>query len=265
MHLSAMFVHPVKSCRGIAFDRAYAGKLGLLHDREWLLVSPDGQQITARTHPQLVTVRAELLPGGVLLHRAGKPPIFAMATAYTRPHPAQVWKDGFQAWHGDERVDAWFADVLGCECRLLWLGAQSNRPFKGGPETMSFADGYPFLLVNQASLDDLNRQLPEPVTLRHFRPNLVVSGAYPWEEDDWQVIRIGELEFDVMKPCARCVLTTVDPDLGEKRADGEPLQTLVRTRRLDEGVCFGMNLRARNEGVLELDAPVEVLEQRYSF
>ncbi|WP_047249858.1 MOSC domain-containing protein [Chromobacterium subtsugae] len=265
MQLTGMFVHPLKSTRGIAFERAFAGKLGLLHDREWILTTPDGDQITARSHPQLVRVGVELMPGGILLHYEGKAPIFAMATAYTGPHRAQVWKDEFQAWHGDQRLDAWFADIVGQECRLLWLGAQSGRAFKGGAEKMSFADGYPFLLVNQASLDDLNRQLQRPVTLRHFRPNLVIDGDYPWMEDEWQVIRIGEVEFDVMKPCTRCVLTTVDPDTGSKDADGEPLRTLVRTRRLEEGVCFGMNLRARNEGMLEIGAPLEVLQERYSF
>ncbi|POZ61181.1 MOSC domain-containing protein [Chromobacterium alticapitis] len=264
MQLSAMFVHPLKSARGIASTRAFAGKLGLLHDREWLLTTPDGKQITARTHPQLLRVRVELMPGGILLHYPEQAPIFAMTTVYTRPHPAQVWQDGFQAWHGDERLDAWFTTIAGVECRLLWLGAQSQRPFLDG-ESMSFADGYPFLLINQASLDELNQQLPAPASLRNFRPNLVIAGAYPWQEDEWRVIRIGDLVFDVMKPCTRCVLTTMDPELGIKRADGEPLQTLVRTRRFDEGVCFGMNLRARSEGMLELGAPVEVLEQRYSF
>ncbi|QEL57599.1 MOSC domain-containing protein [Chromobacterium paludis] len=264
MHLTAMFTHPVKSARGIATTRAYAGKLGLLHDREWLLVSPDGKQITARTHPQLLRVRVELMPGAILLHYPGKAPILAMTTVYTQAHPAQVWQDDFAARHGDIRVDAWFGDILEADCRLLWLGAQSQRPFLEDGQ-MSFADGYPYLLVNQASLDALNQQLAAPVTLRHFRPNLVVSGDYPWEEDEWQVIRIGEVEFDVMKPCTRCVLTTMDPELGVKREDGEPLQTLIRTRRLAEGVCFGMNLRARNEGVLELGAPLEILEQRYNF
>ncbi|AUH52677.1 MOSC domain-containing protein [Chromobacterium sp. ATCC 53434] len=265
MQLTAMFVHPLKSTRGIAFDRAYAGPLGLLHDREWLLATPDGNQITARSHPQLLRVAVELLPGGLLLRYPGKPSICALATAFQRPHPAQVWKDSFEAWHGDERLDAWFADIVGCDCRLLWLGARSNRAFKHGADGMSFADGYPFLLVNQASLDDLNRQLEQPVALRNFRPNLVVSGDYPWMEDEWKAIRIGDIEFEVMKPCTRCVLTTVDPELGEKRADGEPLRTLVRTRRLDEGVCFGVNLRARNAGMLTLGAPLEIVEERYSF
>ncbi|UTH75388.1 MOSC domain-containing protein [Chromobacterium sp. IIBBL 290-4] len=265
MQLRQMFVHPMKSARGIAFERAFAGSLGLLHDREWLLATPDGQQITARAYPQLVRVQIDLIPGGILLRYPDKAPIFAMTTVYTRPHFAQVWKDGFDACHGDERVDTWFQSLLGIDCRLLWLGAQSQRAFKGGPDKMSFADGYPYLLVNQTSLDDLNRQLAKPVSLRHFRPNLVVNADYPWVEDEWQVIRIGEVEFDVMKPCTRCVLTTVDPDTGVKDADGEPLRTLVRTRRLEEGVCFGMNLRARNQGILELGAPVEVLQERYAF
>ena len=130
---------------------------------------------------------------------------------------------------------------------------------------MSFADGYPYLLVNQASLDALNDELDQPVSLRHFRPNLVVSGEYAWEEDDWKVIQIGDVVFDVAKPCSRCVLTTVDPDTGIKSSEQQPLRTLVSIRTLPEGVCFGVNLVPRNEGALELGAEFRVLESRYEF
>ncbi|MEJ8676758.1 MOSC domain-containing protein [Chromobacterium amazonense] len=264
MQLISLFVHPLKSTRGIATTRAYAGKLGLLHDREWLIASPDGKQITARTHPHLLRLKVELLPGGILLHYPDKSPIFAMTAVYTQAHPAQVWKDSFAACHGDARVDAWLSDIVGADCRLLWLGAESQRPYPDSNK-MSFADGHPYLLVNQASLDALNRELHQPVSLRHFRPNLVVDGDYPWVEDEWQRIRIGEVEFEITGPCTRCVLTTVDPQSGEKDPGGEPLQTLVRTRRLDEGVCFGVNLRACNEGILTLGDPAEIVSERYSF
>lgn len=265
MHLSQLYIHPLKSGRGIEYSQAYASHQGLLHDREWLLTHPDGRFITARDYPQLVRVQMDLMPGAVLFKAPGKSPIAAIASAYTRPAATQVWKDSFSAWHGDDTVDAWFSDYLGTPCRLLWLGLRSARPQKSGEHGLSFADGYPYLIVNQASLDELNRQLPRPVTLRHFRPNLVIEGAYPFEEDEWKVLRVGALEFELVKPCTRCILTTVDPDSGEKSEDREPMTTLMRTRRLPEGVCFGVNAVLRGEGLLHVGDAVEVLESKLEF
>ena len=125
---------------------------------------------------------------------------------------------------------------------------------------LGFADGYPYLLVGQGSLDTLNARLAQPVTARHFRPNLVVADTQPYEEDDWTVIQIGEVVFDVVKPCTRCILTTVNPATGIAAADGEPMTTLMRDRLFDDGVHFGQNLVPRNTGTLAVGMPVEVLE-----
>ena len=154
---------------------------------------------------------------------------------------------------------------MGTACRLLWLGMHSSRTLQSAQTPMSFADGYPYLLVNQASLDTLNQELRKPVTVQHFRPNLVVSGALPYEEDDWKVIQIGDIVFDVAKPCTRCQMITTDPVSAVVDADNEPMRTLSKTRQLAEGICFGVNLVARNEGILELGAPMQVLESKYEF
>jgi len=265
MQLTHMFVHPMKSARGIAYNRAYASLQGLLHDREWLLVTPAGEFLTARDHPRMLLIEMDLIPGGMLLKAEGQSPILAMTQVYQQSLATAVWQDAFTALHGDPQVDAWFTRVLGIECKLLWLGMKSTRTLKNATTPMSFADGYPYLLVNQASLDALNQELSQAVTLRHFRPNLVVAGALPYEEDDWSVIQIGDIVFDVAKPCTRCQMTTVDPDTGKFSDANEPMKTLVRTRQLPEGICFGVNLVARNEGLLELGANVEILESRYSF
>ncbi|MDN0075901.1 MOSC domain-containing protein [Crenobacter sp. SG2303] len=265
MQLSQLYVHPLKSGRGIAYSRAYAGLQGLLHDREWLITLPDGQFITARDEAKLVTLRVTPLAGALLLHAPGRAPIAALTPVYTEPVATTVWRDHFTAQHGDPDVDAYLSDWLGKPCQLLWLGAKPTRSQKTIAAPLSFADGYPYLLINRVSLDALNEMLPRPVTERHFRPNLVIDGALPWEEDDWQVLKIGDIVFDVAKPCTRCVLTTIDPELGERDPGGEPLKTLIRTRQLPEGICFGVNLVARSEGILEVGAPVEVLEGKYRF
>ncbi|EEG06897.1 MOSC domain-containing protein [Pseudogulbenkiania ferrooxidans] len=265
MQLASMYVHPLKSARGIPYARAFASWQGLLHDREWLLTDEAGRFITARDYPQLLTIRCTPIPGAILLQAPDAAPIAALATEFDTPSATSVWKDHFTAYHGSPRTDAWFSRYLGIPCRLLWLGCRSHRKQKTSEHGLSFADGYPYLLVNQSSLDELNTQLPQPVTQRHFRPNLVVSGATPYEEDDWKVVRIGAVIFDVAKPCTRCTLTTVNPDNGMPSPDGEPLATLIKTRQLPEGICFGVNLVPRNEGILQLGDPFEVLELRYTF
>jgi len=265
MQLTSLFVHPLKSGRGIEYHRAFASFQGLLHDREWVLIDADGTCITARTVPQMVLIETVLLPGAALFKFPGKEPILAMSTQYHREVEAQIWRDRFVAYHGDSQVDAWFCEALQTPCRLCWLGLKSTRQQIDGPHELSFADGYPYLLLNQASLLDLNQQLKTPVTLRHFRPNLTISGATAFEEDEWKSLRIGEVIFDVTLPCTRCILTTVDPDLGTKNAHDEPLATLQRTRMKDEGICFGVNLVARNEGVLRVGDEMEILETNYEF
>jgi hypothetical protein len=266
MQLSQLFIHPMKSSRGIDRGEARITLRGLEHDREWLLVLPNGQFITGREQPALVRVEITPQAAGALFHAPGLPPLQVRHQDFSAPLDATVWKDQFTAWHGDTTADAWFSHYLGQPCRLLWLGQHSARQQKGGrPGTLSFADGYPFLLINRASLAELNSQLAEPVTTRHFRPNLVVDADFPWEEDDWKRIKIGEVEFEITKPCTRCEFTTVDPDTGERNPNNEPMKTLIRTRQLAEGICFGLNLVALNEGTLRVGDRVEVLESSLAF
>ncbi len=144
---------------------------------------------------------------------------------------------------------------------MRWQGPQPSRRVKRHPETaLHFADGYPFLLVNEASFDDLRRRCPGGIRIEQFRANLTVSGAQPYEEDQWQTVRIGEVIFDVAKPCSRCVLTTVSIERGRRHPAGEPLATLQQYRSAQNGdVDFGMNLIARSRGVLRLGDSLEVL------
>jgi uncharacterized protein len=265
MQLTQIFVHPLKSGRGRSFSRAFAGFTGFLHDREWLVVSESGKFLTARTHPMLVRVQAELIPGAVLFSYSDKPAIMALAGMFDTPEGTQVWDDEFVAYHGDPRLDAWFSDILDTPCRLLWLGQKPTRKQKTSDQALSFADGYPYLLASETSLAELNGLLAQPVAMRNFRPNLVIDGAGAYEEDEWKRIRIGKIDFELPKLCSRCVLTTVDPETGVKDAAGEPLKTLIRTRQLPQGICFGVNMVALSEGMIALGDPVEVLETHYEF
>ncbi len=265
MELTQLFVHPLKSCHGIAVPQAEATLQGLVDDRVWLLVRPDGSQITARTHYQLVLVEAERLSAGQWQFCApDMAPLLTSSLQYTQEHRAQVWKSEFQALAGDDAANDWFSRYLGEPVRLLWLG-QSTRRYKDTALPLSFADGAPFLLISEASLADLNQRLAEPVAMRQFRPNLVVNDTFPFEEDEWQHIRIGEVEFEVASRCTRCIFTTIHPQTAAAHPDKQPLATLMTYRRMPEGVCFGVNLIARNSGTLKLGDTVEVLSRSVSF
>ncbi|WP_174873201.1 MOSC domain-containing protein [Vogesella oryzae] len=265
MELSQLYLHPLKSCHGIAVPQAEVTPQGLLHDRVWLLVRPDGSQITARTHHRLVLVEAQhLLDDSWQFRAPGAGEFITRSRQFAAPHRAQVWKSEFTAWQGDAAADAWFSAYLGEPVQLLWLGS-STRRFKDTALPLSFADGAPFLLIGEASLDDLNQRLAAPVSMRHFRPNLVVKGAFPFEEDEWQRVRIGEVEFEVVSRCTRCIFTTIDPQTAQPHEEKQPLATLMGYRRMPEGVCFGVNLLARNSGRLQLGDAVEVLAGEVAF
>jgi uncharacterized protein YcbX len=174
-----------------------------------------------------------------------------------------VWKDRVPAVdQGDEAAD-WFAAFLGAPCRLARLpddyarrvdGRYARRP----DDQTGFADGYPFLLLSEASLDDLNGRLASPLEMRRFRPNIVVAGCAPFAEDGWRRFRVGPIGFDVVKPCARCVVTTTDQETAERGV--EPLRTLATYRRVRNKAMFGQNLVHEGSGVIRVGDPVEIVE-----
>jgi uncharacterized protein YcbX len=174
----------------------------------------------------------------------------------------KVWKSEVAAKPADS-ADVWLSEFLQQPVRLVHMDAGVARPMtdahsQAGDE-VSFADAFPLLLISQAALDGLNARLAKPVSMLRFRPNLVVDGAPAHAEDGWKRIRIGDVEFDVAKPCTRCVFTTVDPLRGERDPDGEPLRTLIGYRRSGDGVTFGQNLIPRSPGTLHVGDALEVL------
>ncbi|MEZ4423632.1 MAG: MOSC domain-containing protein [Gemmatimonadota bacterium] len=265
MHVSALYLHPLKSGRRVALDRAALTERGFAGDRTWMVVRPDGAFLTGREHPRLTQVAARVegedlelsTPGGTVLH---VPPPSADAEAV----PVRIWGDDVRARAAGGEADRWLSDTLGFPCRLVRLDPEAPRtvdPTYARPsDTVGFADGFPVLVTTTASLEALNARLPEPLAMTRFRPNLVVDGATAFAEDGWRHIRVGETELALVKPCARCVLTTVDPETGEVHPDGEPLRTLATFRRSDRGVLFGQNAIPRRLGTVRVGDPVEVVE-----
>lgn len=257
MLLRSIHVYPLKSCAPLDLAQAEVEPRGLAHDRRWMLVDEEGRFLTGRQLPRLVLLRALPQPDGLRLEAPGMPDLaVAFPRTDTPRRKVQVWKDGVQALDAGELAAGWLACFLGRPARLVWMDALAVRPVSpshGQPgDEVSFADGYPLLLISQAALDTLNARLARPVPMLRFRPNLVVDGAPPHAEDGWRRVRIGAVEFDAVKPCTRCVFTTVDPERGEFDPSGEPLATLKTYRRGPSGVSFGMNLIPRGGGILRV-------------
>ncbi|WP_428622712.1 MOSC domain-containing protein [Sedimenticola sp.] len=261
--LTGLFFYPVKSLRGIALERAPVDVRGIHFDRHWMLVDAAGQFLTQRQHPRMALIRTALTPGGLRLSAPDMPDL----DVDFDPQPSaeetvQVWGDHCVARSAGETAAHWLSRYLAIDCRLFFMPEQTQRPvdpsYANPQDRVGFADGFPFLLISQASLDDLNSRLDEAVPMIRFRPNLVVSGCEPYAEDSWRRIRIGEMTFRVAKPCSRCAIPTINPETGEKGV--EPLRTLNRYRREGNQVYFGQNLLHDGLGELKRGTTVEVLE-----
>jgi len=261
--LSGLFFYPVKSLRGISLERAPVDSRGIHFDRRWMVVDADGKFVTQRQYPRMVLVRTALTPGGLRLSAPDMPDLdVTFEPEEASDTTVQVWEDRCLARSAGAAPAKWLSRFLGIDCRLFFMPEQTERPvdpiYAGAEDRVGFADGFPFLLISQASLDDLNGRLDQALPMIRFRPNLVVAGCEPYAEDDWRRIRIGELTFRVAKPCSRCVIPTIDPETGEKGV--EPLRTLNRYRREGNKVLFGQNLLHDGTGELKLGSTVEVLE-----
>lgn len=263
--LSRLYVHPVKSLRGLQLSHAQVANHGLAFDRSFMITSPDGTFITARQYPQMVLFTPALLADGLYLTAPdGDSATIRFDDFAAEQQPTEVWGNHFTARVAPAAINQWLSGYFQRDVQLRWLGPALSRRVKKHPEVpLSFADGYPFLLINEASFSDLQQRCPAGVKLEQFRPNLVVTGAAPWAEDGWQVIRVGEVMFDLVKPCSRCVLTTVSTERGRKHPSGEPLTTLQSFRTADNGdVDFGQNMIARNSGIIRVGDTVEVLSNK---
>lgn len=257
MQIHALYEYPLKSAAARPVDRLELAPRGPANDRRWMVVDPDGGFLTGRQLPRMVLLRAEPGDGGLRLAAPGMPALSVAVPAPDAPRQrVTVWKDQVDASLAGEQADAWLSRFLGRPARLVHMDPAARRPLKPAyaqpGDEVSFADGFPLLLISQASLDALNARLARPIPMTRFRPNLVVSGCAPHAEDGWRRLRIGGIEMEVAKPCVRCVFTTVDPATGERDPDGEPLRTLKEYRRGESGITFGVNLIARGSGVVRV-------------
>ena len=261
MQVHGLFIYPVKSLAGIAVNEVALDDFGPAFDRRWMIVDAAGRFVTQRDYPQLARI-ATAVEGNrvtVQIPDAGTYPLLAGDELL----PVVVWRDQVAAIAEIGDASAALSAFCGEAFRFVYMPQSTFR--RVDPERVpenrrvGFADGFPLLITNTASLDDLNARLAAPVDMRHFRPNIVIAGAEPWAEDRWSVLTVGELPLHLVKPCSRCVMTTVDPDTGIKAADMQPLRTLGQFRRTTDGVMFGINAVHDRQGVLKLGDPVTVI------
>ncbi|PPC78840.1 hypothetical protein C4K68_03090 [Pokkaliibacter plantistimulans] len=259
--LSDILVYPVKSCRGLSMSHAWVEPEGLAWDRRWVVVEPDGRFITARTHPKLALLRCHILQQGLLLRAPDMEDLHLHIPDFINEYqPISIWKSELQGQLTLNIADEWLSRWLGLPVALRYQGVDSFREIKQTGLPVSFADGYPLLLTSEASLAYLQERCPEAISMQRFRSNLVVEGSLPFIEDSWTEIRIGEVRFAVVKPCSRCVFTTLDVDSQQFSTAVEPLSTLQTFRQDDDGeVYFGMNLIPLNSGSVLKGDQVEVL------
>ena len=262
IRVSELWRYPVKSLRGGRCARLTVGQRGFVHDREWMVVDASYRFLTQRQVNKMALVDVQVDAERLLLMAPGMPDLAVANAIDGETIEVRVWDDHTTAVIVSPDADAWLTEVLGQPCRLVRFPAAEVRAvdpaYAQSNDQVGFADGFPFLLISQASLDDLNGRLDQPVPMIRFRPNLVVTGTPAFEEDRWRRIRIGALTFCVAKPCSRCIIPTIDPNTGERAR--EPLQTLMGYRRRDNKAFFGQNLLHDGLGELTEGMPVEVLE-----
>jgi len=265
--VTGLFRYPIKSCAGISLDSAVLDRRGVEHDRRWMVADAMGEFRTQRELPRMALIHPAISEDSLLLAAEGMPDLSVPLTAPGSPLTVEVWNDRVEAIDCGEAVAEWLTRFLAEPLRLVRFDDEADRRVEQAyavhPEDqVGFADAYPLLIANEASLAELNTRLAEALPMRRFRPNIVVAGAEAYAEDGWSRVRVGEVPVAVVKPCARCAITTVNPDTGEKGK--EPLTTLAKFRRAEGGVMFCENAIHLAPGTLRVGDAVVVESRRES-
>jgi uncharacterized protein len=261
LRLTSLAVYPIKAAAGISVLHWEVDSFGLRHDRRWMVVDSRGLLVSQRTHPRLALVRPTVREDGLTLDAPGVQPLeLSLNPTGSVVVKATIWDEACDAvWLGP-RPAKWFSDVLGSPCELVYMPEATVRPadpaYAPDGVRVGFADAFPFLLISEESLADLNARLAQPLPMNRFRPNLVIAGGEPYAEDRLERFEAGGIAFHVVKSCDRCVVTTTDQETTERGV--EPLRTLATYRKVDGKVMFGQNVVHLGTGSLSVGAPLLV-------
>ena len=251
--VSELFIYPIKSLGGIRVLAANVTDRGFEFDRRWMLVDSDNRFLSQRECPQMALLQVVLSDAGLIVqHKISKEATanIPLSIESKETVTVKVWSDRCDALLVSDELDEWFSDMLSLHCRLVHMPDSSKRrvdtQYALNHEITSFSDGYPFLIIGQSSLNDLNARLKRPLPINRFRPNIVFTGGEPFQEDMMEHFSISDIEFFGVKKCARCVIPTIDQDSGIK--SNEPIKTLAAYRQSENKIYFGQNLLHKGEG-----------------
>ncbi|TRX39033.1 MOSC domain-containing protein [Flavobacterium restrictum] len=269
IQLSQIWIYPIKSLGGISLQESKVTDRGLELDRRWLLVDGNSRFLSQREYPKLALFQPEI--AGDFLQVIDREQGDSIAFLH---HPialenkteVTVWDDSIVAFEVSSSISSWFTQKLGFPTRLVYMPHESRRlvapEYAVAPSAInSFSDGYPFLLIGQSALDDLNARLANPVPMNRFRPNFVMTNTVAFEEESWREFRIGSVDFVGVKPCERCIMTTVDQEKGTLSGK-DPLKTLATYRKFENKVLFGQNAIGLGLGTVVVGDVCTVFGQR---
>lgn len=263
--LTEINIYPVKSLGGISLQEAEVTDRGLKFDRRWMVVDSNGRFLTQRVLPQMSLIKVSVDNNSLRFeHKLKTMSNFSVPLEIYNDEQNEVvvFDDAVNAVYVSKEADQWLSDALEFKCRLVHMPDDSKRKvdttYAANNQIVSFADAFPFLVIGQSSLDDLNSRLDEIVPMNRFRPNFVFSGGSPFDEDRMKRFKLNDVTFFPVKPCARCVVTTVDQQTGVKGK--EPLATLASYRTQDNKVMFGQNLLHEGSGIIKAGSTLESIE-----
>lgn len=264
--VSELFIYPVKSLGGIAVSSAMVTAAGFQYDRRWMLVDEHNRFISQREIPLLALLQTFITDDGIKIEHKHSGLVFTIPFQPKNQEciNVEIWEDVCTAQLVSDEADNWFSEILSFPCRLVYMPDDAQRKvdqdYAAHNEITAFSDGFPFLLIGQSSLDDLNSRLAEPLPINRFRPNIVFTGGIAFEEDLLERVNISGVHFFIVKPCARCVITTTNQQTAEKGK--EPLATLSAYRRKNNNVYFGQNLLHDGKGLISVGDMIEIVKRR---
>ena len=264
LKITEINLYPVKGLGGISLAESEVGKRGLKFDRRWMIVDQNNQFITQRTQRKLALFKTRITSSELSIHYDLDTKTIPLKTNYGPTINVQVWNSNCESQLVDQTIDKWISDILGFNAKLVYMPETTDRlvnpEYAINKDIVSFADAYPILLLSEESLKNLNKKLDEPILMNRFRPNLVFSGGYQHIEDDILKYSINDCHFQNVKPCDRCVVTTINQATAERSK--EPLKTLSTYRMAMQQVYFGMNTIPLKLGFIKLGDELKILSKQ---
>jgi len=262
--ISKLSIYPVKSTKGIDLNSMPLTKTGPEYDRRWMVIDDNGKFITQRKHAMMCLIETQLSENSLILRAPNMSelvlPLNTSYSQYALLH-SEVWGTEVSGYDCGNEAAQWLSDFLGRTCRLITMPDSIERRvdpnFAKHGELVAYADGFPLLVVSQASLDDFNNKLDAPIAMERFRPNIVISGCEPYAEDSWQTLNVAGIELSLVKPCSRCIIPSIDPQTAEKQMQVN--EALMQYRRRDRKTFFGQNAIHHGLGRLRVGDHVTII------